>query len=73
MLQHASMPGQASSTTQSQVHGGRSQTAGGNNTGAFARQSYSNMDMDIRVKGKSSIRTLIRLANTRAVNEDEEV
>ena len=27
------------------------------------------IDMDIKVKGKGSIRTLIRLANSRAINE----
>ena len=32
----------------------------------------SNFDMDIRVKGKGSIRTLIRLANTRALNEEDQ-
>ena len=33
---------------------------------------HSALDMDIRVKGKGSIRTLIRLANSRALNEEEE-
>jgi len=32
----------------------------------------SNFEMDIRVKGKGSIRTLIRLANTRALNEEDQ-
>lgn len=36
-----------------------------------ARQS-SALDQDIRIKGKGSIRTLIRLANTRAQNDEQE-
>lgn len=33
----------------------------------------SNLDMDIGVKGKGSIRTLIRLANSRALDEEDSV
>ena len=70
MLQNpGQLAGRASSTSQSNFYGGaRSHAAGAPN----ARQSNSNIDMDIRIKGKSSIRTLIRLANTRAVDEGNE-
>ena len=53
-----------SSTSHSQKPASFSQNHGN------ARQSQ--MDMNISVKGKGSIRTLIRLANSRALNEEDE-
>ena len=59
---------------------------GSHTTGARMQETYltashsqrpglrlsGNHDVDIRVKGKGSIRTLIRLANTRALSEEDE-
>lgn len=40
-------------------------------TSRMAASRQNHMDMDIQVKGKGSIRTLIRLANSRAINTNE--